>query len=84
MFTTRKLLPIGIVTIMVLALSGTPTMAQGSEQKPQVHITQVDTSQFPTITVYISVTDDQGEPAGIEPERLELEEDGRFPVRGLV
>lgn len=77
MFIGRKLLPIGIVTIVVLALSGTPTMAQGSEQKPQAHITQVDTSQFPTVTVYISVTDDQGEPVGIEPERLVLEEDGK-------
>ena len=78
MFRGRKLFSIGIVTTMVLALSITPTMAQDSEQELQVHITQVDTSRFPTVSVYISITDEHGEPVGIETERLVLEEDGQI------
>jgi VWFA-related protein len=78
MFISRRLLPIGIVIIIVLTLLGEPSVAQASEQKPQVNITQVDTSRFPTVTLYISVTDENGEPVGIEPEQLVLEEDGQI------
>jgi len=39
-------------------------------------ITQVDTSQFPQVTVYVSVTDMNGEPVEVSPNALKLTEDG--------
>ncbi len=72
----RKLLTLGIVTLLLLTQWSVPVLAQDTEEEPQVHITQVDTSRFPTVTVYVSVTDAEGEPVGIEPEHLVLQEDG--------
>jgi len=40
-----------------------------------VQITQVDTSQFPEVTVYVSFTDDRGEPVGVTPQEIRLKED---------
>lgn len=48
----------------------------GSESTPQIHITQVDESQFPTIKVYVSATDSAGEPVGVSPDRIVLSENG--------
>lgn len=76
MFDRRRLLPLGIVILLLLAQWSVPALAQSSEEEPQVYITQVDTSRFPTVTVYVSVTDAEGEPIGIEPEHLVLQEDG--------
>ena len=77
MFVRKRLLPIGMVVFILFSVPGTATMAQEPEGTPQVHITQVDTSRFPTVTAYISATDEHGEPVGIEPDRLVLEEDGQ-------
>ena len=46
------------------------------QEPPRVNITQVDASEFPRITVYLSVTDDAGEPAAIEPSQIVLSENG--------
>src|SRR4030042_4122462 len=43
-------------------------------------ITQVDTSNFPKVTVYVSVTDAAGEPVAVSPSRLVLMENG-VPVK---
>ena len=43
----------------------------------RIRITQVDTSAFPQVTVYVSVTDPAGEPVGVEPERIQLSENGQ-------
>jgi VWFA-related protein len=51
-----------------------PAWAQ--EGEPQVHITQVDETRFPVVTVYVSVTDAAGQPLGIAPDRLALAENG--------
>ncbi len=48
--------------------------------KPNARITQVDTSNFPKVTVYVSVTDAAGEPVAISPSRLVLLENGQ-PVK---
>jgi VWFA-related protein len=45
-------------------------------QTPGVRITQVDTAQFPKVTVYLSVTDANGEPLVVSPSQLELRENG--------
>jgi Ca-activated chloride channel family protein len=43
-----------------------------------VHVTQVDTSAFPTVKVYISVTDSAGEPAPVNLDRIQLYENGKL------
>jgi VWFA-related protein len=48
--------------------------------KLNARITQVDTSNFPKVTVYVSVTDAAGEPVSISPSRLVLLENGE-PVK---
>jgi VWFA-related protein len=78
MLLRRRLLRVGIGIAIVFTLLGVPVMAQESGQEPQVHITQVDTSRFPKVTVYVSVTDAQGEPVGIDPARLLVEENGQL------
>lgn len=50
--------------------------AQG-EHEPQIRITQVDNSQFPNVTVYVSVTNAAGEPVGIDPATILLQENGQ-------
>ena len=44
---------------------------------PVLKITQVDTSQFPKVTVYVSASDTSGEPVSINPALLVLKEDSR-------
>jgi VWFA-related protein len=74
----KRLARVGIMVWMLVAASAFPTLAQTSdEQDLRVHITQVDASGFPLVTLYVSVTDAAGEPVGVEPERLQLQEDGQ-------
>ena len=50
-----------LTLVWLIALSAwpvAPASAQG--QEPQIRITQVDNSQFPNVTVYVSVTDAAG------------------------
>lgn len=42
----------------------------------QLRITQVDTSAFPKVTVFVSVTDANGDPVGVAAERIRLAENG--------
>ena len=51
------------------------TYAQASGS--QVKITQVDNSQFPQVTVYVSVTDAAGEPVAVDPASIQLAENGQ-------
>jgi VWFA-related protein len=49
-----------------------------------VHITQVDNSKFPQVTVYVSVVDANGNPVVIDPKQLELRENGKvIPVNDI-
>jgi len=41
------------------------------------HVTQVDTSRFPKVTVYISITDENGEPAPVSPSQIVIKENGK-------
>jgi len=73
----RKSLSIGIMTVLLAVMLFSPALAQGTDDaEPQVIITQIDTSRFPAVTVYISVTDENGEPVGIDPGRLVIQENG--------
>jgi VWFA-related protein len=49
---------------------------QTDQEEEIIRITQVDTSQFPQVTIYVSITDQNGQPIGIAPSRIVIEEDG--------
>ncbi len=49
---------------------------QNADEDVMLHITQVDTSRFPTVIVYVSVTDAGGHPLGVDPDRLMIRENG--------
>jgi VWFA-related protein len=72
-----KFLTLVLAIMLLAAMPLQVCLAQTPEDgTPQVHITQVDTTNFPQVMVYISVMDAEGEPMGIEPGRLILEENG--------
>ncbi len=50
--------------------------ALAQNEQPQIKITQVDNSQFPQVTVYVSVTNAAGEPVGVDPSTLQISENG--------
>jgi Ca-activated chloride channel homolog len=67
-------------TLMIFTLLVTTAarpLQQSSTNGPVLKITQVDTSQFPKVTVYVSASDATGEPVSINPASLVLKEDGR-------
>lgn len=77
MSSKRNNLSIGIMTVLLAAMLFSPALAQETNgEELRMIITQIDTSQFPSVTVYISVTDAAGEPVGIDPSRLMIQEDG--------
>jgi Ca-activated chloride channel family protein len=75
----RKNIPILFLSALlaVLCSPAVPVLAQDTEPL-QVHITQVDTSGFPTVKVYISVTDSAGEPTPVNLDRIQLYENGKL------
>lgn len=68
-----RMVMICLMLLVNLALIASPAQA---EDELIVRITQVDTSQFPRVTVYVSVTNADGEPAEVESSRLTLSENG--------
>ena len=72
----NRLIALGLLILACFfPLSG--VLAQGEEQ-PQIRITQVDNSQFPQVTVYISATNAAGEPVGIDPATIQIFENGQL------
>ncbi|MDH5605319.1 MAG: VWA domain-containing protein [Anaerolineae bacterium] len=65
-----------VVVLVMLSMSGFSVAPQSGEGDGSelVRITQVDTSNFPQVTVYISVVDQDGKPVNIDPSRLVLME----------
>jgi|RhiMetdeSRZDD1v2_1073273.scaffolds.fasta_scaffold53239_7 VWFA-related protein len=65
--------------ILLIAISAWPfAVVSAQEEAPQIRITQVDNSQFPNVTVYVSVTNTAGEPVGIDPAAIEIYENGQL------
>ncbi|MDO9131362.1 MAG: VWA domain-containing protein [Anaerolineales bacterium] len=58
--------------------------AAAQEQDLQIRITQVDNSNFPQVTVYVSVTNADGEPVGVDPSLIQLYENGVLVQPDLV
>jgi len=67
-----------ILTFSLLALLLSPsTLTAFAQSDTQVRITQVDNSKFPNVTVYVSVTNTAGEPVGIDPATIQIQENGQ-------
>jgi VWFA-related protein len=63
--------------LLGLLLSPAST-AFAQDNSPQIHITQVDNSKFPQVTVYVSVTNAAGDPVGVDPATLQIFENGKL------
>jgi VWFA-related protein len=61
---------------LLLSLTLFPALTASAQGGQVVTITQVDTSNFPQVTVYISVTDAAGEPVSVSPSSLQVFEGG--------
>jgi len=59
-------------------------MVGASQDGAQIHITQVDSSKFPLVTVYVSVTDASGEPLAVNPNQIQVFENGTMVQPGQV
>jgi VWFA-related protein len=81
MKTATRCFLIGLVFLLTLAPLQTAT-AQGNGA--QIRITQVDTSRFPQVTVYISVTNAAGEPLPVNPNQIQIFENGQLMQPGQV
>jgi VWFA-related protein len=71
----HRLLRLGLV-LGLLLLPAEPALAQTNA--PLIHITQVDTSKFPQVTVYVSAVDASGEPAPVDPNQIQIYENGQL------
>lgn len=67
---------LSLILIPLLMLFSAPG-ALAQESEPQIHITQVDKSRFPQVTVYVSVVNEMGEPVGIDPASIQIQENGQ-------
>ena len=70
-----------ILTLSLLSFIGLQPLSQvaaQSDDTPQVRITQVDNSHFPNVTVYVSATDANGNPVGLNPETIQIQENGEL------
>ncbi len=62
---------------LLLSILLSPSLtASAQDGGLQIKITQVDNSNFPQVTVYISVTNAAGEPVAIDPATLQILENG--------
>jgi Ca-activated chloride channel homolog len=78
MRSKKRWLLIGFLLVtLVLTSASRPLLGPSLQNNIVLQITQVDTSEFPVIHVYVSVRDDKGEPLPINPGRLVLKENGK-------
>ena len=72
---TRLLLHLSLLPLLMF-WAAPVALAQGST--PQLRITQVDKSQFPQVTVYVSSVDENGQPVGIDSGTIQISENGQL------
>ena len=69
----QRVFLLGLSLLLALA----PLRAAGAQDAgAQIRITQVDNSKFPQVTVYVSVTDANGEPLAVDPGQIQISENG--------
>jgi len=69
----RLILTLGLIALLLV----TSTLTVAAQDDTQVRITQVDNSRFPNVTVYVSVTNAAGEPVGVDPATIQIQENGQ-------
>lgn len=69
----QKIIHLTLVLVSLCTLTGFSPKQQVEET--HIRITQIDTSDFPKVTVYVTVTDENGDPVGVDPARIRLMED---------
>ena len=70
---TRRMFLFGMSLLLVLAPLRT---AKAQAIGALIRITQVDNSKFPQVTLYVSVTDANGEPLEVDPGQIRISENG--------
>ena len=68
-----------LILSLVLTSAASPysQVGQETEETPNITITQVDVSQFPRVTLYLSATNAAGEPVAVDASKLIIKEDDR-------
>ncbi len=72
----RFILTLSLLLVLTLWFT-LGVFAQTPTPAPQIRITQVDNSKFPQVTVYVSVTDANGQPVGVDPSAIQISENGQ-------
>jgi len=76
-----RIVPLGMVLLLGLVpLLGASAQTDGA----QIHITQVDNSKFPQVTLYVSVTDANGNPLPVDPSQIQIYENGNLIQPGEI
>ena len=73
---SRFILTLGLLLVLT-SWFAPRILAQTPTPLPQIRITQVDNSKFPQVTVYVSVTDANGQPVGVDPSAIQISENGQ-------
>ncbi|MEX1071474.1 MAG: VWA domain-containing protein [Anaerolineales bacterium] len=73
----KKIINFSLVALSALSLLAGLAFSPAAQQDVQVRVTQIDTSQFPSVTFYVSVTDADGQPYAVDPSRLIIMENGQ-------
>jgi VWFA-related protein len=74
---STKTLFIVLLLVSAIFTSAFQSADPQGEDQPEVRLTQIDTSEFPSVTLYLSVVDAEGNPVEVSPSRLVIEENGQ-------
>ncbi len=75
----------GFLVCLALLLAFAPLQtAFAQDGGAHIRITQVDNSRFPQVTVYVSVTDAAGEPLAVDPNQIQVFENGHLVQPGQI
>ena len=74
---TRSFLAITLLLFTGIIAACQPAPKVESEGAYTLHITQIDTTNFPIVDVYVAVQDANGEPKVVNTEKLQLLENGQ-------
>ena len=69
---------------LALLLAFAPLQTALAQDAAQIQITQVDNSRFPQVTVYVSVTNAAGDPQAVDPNQIQILENGQLMQPGQV
>lgn len=75
----------GFLVGLALLLAFAPFQTAFAQvEAAQIRITQVDNSKFPQVTVYVSVTNAAGEPLAVDPNQIQIFENGQQMQPGQI